>query len=145
MNLVRADSEDYDRVYLALLCQCPAREPRRAELEALLARHSWRSADHRVVFEALSGWRADPKAIRNGLAARITRLGFPDMEIEPYFAPITEPLETALYRLREELAATPNHPAAPPDRTWRNTDAAASDRRRRKRDAAAPDRAPHSR
>jgi hypothetical protein len=106
MNSDRADSAD--NIYLALLCQCPAGDPRRAELEALLARHSWHSEDHRVVFEALAGWRAGPEAIRDGLAARVTRRGFPDIELEPYFAPVAESLESALSRLREDLAAAPS-------------------------------------
>ena len=128
MNFDRAGSKDYDRVYLALLCQCPAGERRRAELEDLLARHRWHSEDHRVVFEALAGWRAEPETIRDGLAARITRRGFPDIEIEAYFAPVAASLETALRRLRAELAAEPNHSAAPSDRSVRDRDAAESDR-----------------
>jgi hypothetical protein len=114
MNADRATSASRERIYLALLCQSGLAEPLRAELESLLCRHSWRSEDHRAVFEALAGWRAEPAAIRAGLATRLTRLGFPDTDIEEYFAPAGVSLETAVGWLRHERAAGPEHtlPAA---------------------------------
>ncbi|MGA8073994.1 MAG: hypothetical protein WB995_10985 [Candidatus Acidiferrales bacterium] len=107
MNADRATSASRERIYLALLCQSRLAEPLRAELESLLCRHSWKSEDHRVVFEALAGWSTEPEAIRAGLAARLTRLGFPDTEIEEYFAPAGVRLKTALGWLRHERAAGP--------------------------------------
>ena len=107
MNADRATSASRERIYLALLCQSRLAEPLRAELESLLCHHSWKSEDHRAVFEALAGWRAEPEAIRVGLAARLTRLGFPDTEIEEYFAPAGVSLKTALGWLRHERAAGP--------------------------------------
>lgn len=107
MNSDRPTSASRERLYLALLCQSRLAEPLRAELVSLLSRHFWSSEDHRVVFEALAGWRAGPEVVRLELAARLTRLGFPDTEIEEYFAPAGVSLETALDWLRNELAAGP--------------------------------------
>jgi len=107
MNSDRATSASRERIYLALLCQSRLAEPLRAGLESLLCRHSWKSEDHRAVFDALASWRAEPEVIRVELAARLTRLGFPDTEIEEYFAPAGVSLETALGWLRNELAAGP--------------------------------------
>lgn len=123
MTADRATSEKPERVkreeiYLALLCQFPLAEPRRDELAYLLSRYSWQSQDHRAVYEALAGCRATPEAIRANLAAQLTRLGFPDTEIEEYFAPVEVSPESALAWLRDELPAQtvraisrPNHPA----------------------------------
>ena len=105
MNSDRATPASRERIYLALLCQSRLAEPLRAELASLLSRHSWKSEDHRTVFEALASWRAEPEVIRAELAARLTRLGFPDTEIEEYFAPAEADLETALGWLRNERAA----------------------------------------
>jgi hypothetical protein len=108
----RAQAGDRERAYLALICEGSLDEALRAELEASLSRHSWQSHDHRAVFEALAGWRAEPDAIRAGLPARLTRLGFPDTDIDDYFAPAGVSIETALAwlrgeRLREELSGEP--------------------------------------
>ena len=101
---------DREKTCLALLCQISGAAQQRRELELLLADYRWQSPDHRTIFDALAGWRATPEAIRAGLPARLTRLGFPDIEIEEYFAPIEPPveaaLEAALAWLRKEVAAS---------------------------------------
>jgi hypothetical protein len=106
MILRRAQLEERERAYLGLLCQGSLNEALRVELEASLSRHSWQSHDHRAVFDALAGWRAGADAIRAGLPARLTRLGFPDTDIDEYFAPAGVSVETALEWLREELAGS---------------------------------------
>jgi hypothetical protein len=116
MNSDGATSASRERIYLALLCQSGLAEPLRAELESLLCRHSWKSEDHRAVFEALASWRAEPEVIRAELAARLTRLGFPDTEIEEYFAPAGVSLEIALDWLRHEHAAGPERELPAPNR-----------------------------
>jgi hypothetical protein len=103
MSLRRAQVDDREGAYLALFCQSSLNDALRLELERSLSRHSWKSHDHRAVFEALVGWRAEPDAIRSGLPARLTRLGFPDTDIDEYFAPAGVSIETALEWLREEL------------------------------------------
>ena len=104
----RAQVDDRERAYLALLCQGSLNGALRLELERFLSSHCWKSHDHRAVFEAVAGWRAEPDAIRAGLPARLTRLGFPDTDIEEYFAPAGVSVETAFEWLREELAGAPD-------------------------------------
>lgn len=94
-----------EKTCLALLCQISSTAQKRQELEMLLADYHWQSPDHHAIFDALAAWRAAPEAIRAGLPARLTRLGFPDIEIEEYFAPIELPVEAALAWLRKEIAA----------------------------------------
>jgi|ERR1700735_3249936 hypothetical protein len=102
MNSLRAHLEDRERIYLALLCQGLLSDALRAEVQDLLARHPWEYADHRAVFEALSGWHVEHVAIRDGLPARLTLIGFPDTDIEFYFSPVGVSIETALGWLRAE-------------------------------------------
>jgi len=92
----RAQLEERERAYLALLCQSVLNEALRVELEVFLSRHCWQSHDHRAVFEAMAGWRAAADVIRAGLPARLTLLGFPDTDIDEYFAPPGVSIETAL-------------------------------------------------
>jgi hypothetical protein len=104
-----APPEDRERTYLALICQGLLDEALRAEIEDLLARHSWESDDHRDVFQVLRWWRAEPDAIRGGLPARLTRLGFPDTDIGEYFVPPGVSVETALGWLRDVHGCEPTH------------------------------------
>lgn len=108
MISLRAQLEDRERAYLALFCQGLLNGALRVELESSLSRHCWQSHDHRAVFEALAGWRAEPEALRSGLPARLTRLGFPDTDIDEYFVPAGVSIETALEWLRCELAGAPD-------------------------------------
>ena len=85
-------------------------ETQRAEFESLLASRSWISHDHRAVSEALSGWRAEPGAIRSELPARLTRLGFPDTSIEEYFTPPGVAIERVLDWLHSERSGEPRTP-----------------------------------
>ncbi|MFZ3216632.1 MAG: hypothetical protein WA192_11280 [Candidatus Acidiferrales bacterium] len=58
--------------------------------EAILARlrdHRWLHPEHRVVFEALSALPGRPAAeLRQQLPAQATRMGFPDVDWDAYFA-----------------------------------------------------------
>jgi len=103
MNSSRDTCEDRERIYLALICQGLLGDSLRAEWQALLGRHLWKSHDHRAVFDALAGWRAGPVEMRADLPSRLTRLGFPDTDIDEYFAPVGVTAETALGWLRAEI------------------------------------------
>jgi hypothetical protein len=79
---------DAERRILSLLCQTPARGAIRNELERAVADYSWREHEHQVIFEALQEIsRSDSKTIREQLPARLTRKGFPDLDLETYFQP----------------------------------------------------------
>jgi hypothetical protein len=60
---------------------------RRAVLEAL-REYAWQEEEHRVVFEALARVRSgDAISLREQLPAHATRMGFPEVEWQLYFAP----------------------------------------------------------
>ena len=59
---------------------------RAADVSELLS-HKWQDAEHRVVFEALARLPGrDGAELRRQLPAQATRMGFPDVQWETYFA-----------------------------------------------------------
>jgi len=87
---------DLERKILSALCSAPAT---RAEVrqeddtrtrEAILTalhRHLWEDPEHRVVFEALISLPGrNMKELREQLPAQATRMGFPDVNWDEYFA-----------------------------------------------------------
>jgi hypothetical protein len=95
-----------ERTLLASLCQSGQDDPLRSQIIELLRRYNWQSGDHRAVYDALARWTADPAEIRSGIAARLTRIGFPDIDVAPYFEPAANP-RGALEWLRERIARDP--------------------------------------
>jgi hypothetical protein len=80
---------------LAALCD-PALAPElRSQIFQKLASHKFDSSDHEIIFRALAAVAEAPiELIRETLAARITRLGFPDIDIAPLLAlPTSSPAE----------------------------------------------------
>jgi len=84
---------------------------REAILTALGA-HRWRDPEHRVVFEALTFLPGrNTKQLREHLPAQATRMGFPDVNWDEYFAPRASdsPIESLVAELlaasRAELNA----------------------------------------
>jgi hypothetical protein len=77
---------EIERRFLAALCS-PALDPKtRAEILERLAAHEFANPDHEVIFQALVKMpRATAEHIRETLGARLTRLGFPDVDVEPIF------------------------------------------------------------
>jgi hypothetical protein len=74
----------------------------RATILAQLRTHRWQDPEHRVVFEALTllpGRQA--KELREQLPAQATRMGFPDVNWDAYFAANADdiPLETLVAEL----------------------------------------------
>lgn len=61
--------------------------PEREELLRVLENYAWREEEHRVVFQAiLSLRRADAATLREHLPGAVTRMGFPDIFWEDFFA-----------------------------------------------------------
>jgi hypothetical protein len=76
----------------------------RTAILAQLRTHRWQDPEHRVVFEALTllpGRQA--KELREQLPAQATRMGFPDVNWERYFAAATD--DSAIETLVAELLA----------------------------------------
>jgi hypothetical protein len=52
-----------------------------------LRKHTWMDAEHRVVFDALARLPGrEAMELQRQLPAQATRMGFPDVDWEPYFA-----------------------------------------------------------
>lgn len=81
------------------------REFDRATILAQLRAHRWQNPEHRVVFEALTLLPGRSAAdLREQLPAQATRMGFPDINWDTYFAP-TDDDHAALEPLVAELLA----------------------------------------
>ena len=75
---------------LGALCTGPLSLEDRSEALRSLADYNWILPDHRVIYEALRRSRQrNSAALREHIVAEITRLGFPDIEVEPFFNPCT--------------------------------------------------------
>jgi hypothetical protein len=97
-----SDTIENERALVASLCQSPCDDAVRVELLQLLPAHRWQSSDCRAIYEAVANWPAAPAEIRRELPARLTRVGFPDIEIEFCFAPAAQSAASALEWLRAE-------------------------------------------
>lgn len=60
-----------------------------SEQLSALAHYSWAASDHRVIFEALLRLaNISPAALPHQLPAEATRMGFPDVAWDKFFAPV---------------------------------------------------------
>jgi hypothetical protein len=74
----------------------------RAIILTKLLAHHWQDPEHRVVFEALTALPGrQASALREQLPAQATRMGFPDVNWDAYFAtgPAGAPIETLVTEL----------------------------------------------
>lgn len=72
---------------LRLLCTQPRGRAAWAKLANELEEHRWEHADHRVIYEALIEIdSADRETLRREIPAAVTRMGFPDIHCERFFA-----------------------------------------------------------
>jgi hypothetical protein len=84
------NSEEVERLLLGALCTGSLSPEDRSETLRGLADYNWIHPDHRVIYEALRRSRQrHSAALREHIVAEITRLGFPDIEVEPFFNPCT--------------------------------------------------------
>ncbi len=76
----------------------------RATILTQLRAHRWQVPEHRVVFEALTLLPGRPSTeLREQLPAQVTRMGFPDVNWDHYFAASDD--HAALETLVSELLA----------------------------------------
>ena len=79
-------ASEIERQLLAALCSPGLDDETRTQLFERLATHKFAGPDHEVIFQALLKRRGAPAwHIRETLAAGLTRLGFPDIDVEPIF------------------------------------------------------------
>ena len=73
---------------LRALCQGTPQGSVRATARDILHSYRWREPLHHVIFEVVLSIPTEvPEVIRTQLPARLTRRGFPDVDIEDLFKP----------------------------------------------------------
>jgi hypothetical protein len=77
---------EIERRLLAALCSPALDRKTRAAILEQLAVHKFAHPDHEIIFQALVKMpRANGEHIRETLGARLTRLGFPDVDVQWIF------------------------------------------------------------
>lgn len=77
---------EVERQLLAALCAPALDRQTRAEILERLRAHVFADPDHDVIFQALAKMpHASAGQIRETLSALLTRLGFPDIDVNPIF------------------------------------------------------------
>ena len=91
-----------ERQLLAALCQGSLDDESREELLRRLEKHVFAMPDHEVVFDALRKLPAmKAERMREALAATVTRMGFPDVDLNLFFEPHAVARGTMADLLRE--------------------------------------------
>jgi hypothetical protein len=111
MSTQLRNTEEIERLLLGALCMGPLTPQDRSDTLRNLADYNWTSPDHRVIYEALRRSRQrESTALREHIVAEITRLGFPDIEVEPFFNSCTL-TKAEVVRLANALLASGPAPA----------------------------------
>jgi hypothetical protein len=104
--------EGADRLALELdvlraLCSASGTSEQRQALSESLARYRFSEPEYQVVFESVCALSGRKKISAAGLAVHLNNRGFPDLDLEKYFAAVPQSLERALARVHE-LHSAPN-------------------------------------
>jgi len=104
-----------ERDILRALCNSRYLPAQRGELLDELVSHTWRSGEHRVVYEALKrSANGEPDSLRAELPAATTRLGFPDIDWGEYFGRAGALKFSDLKNRIRELIAASSKPQSQP-------------------------------
>jgi hypothetical protein len=80
----RLPNAEIERRLLSALCATALDREMRAHILECLSAHTFANRDHEIIFQALAKMPpATAEHIRENLSARLTRLGFPDIDVEP--------------------------------------------------------------
>jgi hypothetical protein len=113
VTIPRADSDilKAERNVLRAMCQgVPGCDVLRDGLE-ILADHSFMDSTHQLVFDTLRELRAgNPQLIRERMPARLNNKGFPDVDLETFFAPQRLRADEALALMHTIKAASLRRP-----------------------------------
>jgi hypothetical protein len=95
-------SAEIERRLLAALCAATVGRVMRAQILERLSAHTFANRDHEIIFQALAKMPpATAEHIRETLSARLTRLGFPDIDVEPIFEFSPPPPDTITALLQQ--------------------------------------------
>jgi hypothetical protein len=82
----RLPAVEIERQLLAALCAPALDAQMHAKILGCLSTHRFANPDYDVIFRALAQMpRATQEHIRETLSARVTRLGFPDIDVDAIF------------------------------------------------------------
>jgi hypothetical protein len=95
-----------ERALLAVICQSHRDDSIRRELFQHLEHYDWQSSDCRAIYEAIVGRPFDPSNLRGDLPARLTRIGFPDIDFNFCFEPPSSNPAQLLHWLRSRISAS---------------------------------------
>jgi DnaB-like helicase N terminal domain len=95
-------SAEIERRLLAALCAATFGREMRAQILERLSAHTFANRDHEIIFQALAKMPpATAEHIRETLSARLARLGFPDIDVEPIFEFSPPPPDTITALLQQ--------------------------------------------
>lgn len=95
---------NFEVFVLRLLCAGTSRGAVRDYLISLLRTYGWSSTLHRAIFRAIVSIPSDdPALLRQLLPAKLTRMGFPDVEWEELFVPVSMSGDEATELVRKLL------------------------------------------
>jgi hypothetical protein len=93
---------DLETLLLRALCQTPV-SAARTRLLWLLQRHQWDGPERGLLFQAMAELPyCSGDDLRRALPAHLTRAGFPDTDVKPFFAPLPQ-RDDSLLVFAEEL------------------------------------------
>jgi hypothetical protein len=94
-----------EKLILRLLCSGTTQASVADTFQPLLREYQWKSTLHRAIFNAIAAFPSDdPEVLRQWLPAKLTRMGFPDVEWEEIFTPPSLSREEAIAMVRQLLA-----------------------------------------
>jgi hypothetical protein len=94
---------EIERRLLAALCAAKFGREMRAQILERLSAHTFANRDHEIIFQALAKMPpATAEHIRETLSARLARLGFPDIDVEPILG-ISPPSSDTITALLQQL------------------------------------------
>jgi hypothetical protein len=100
-----ATNLDREKLILRALCLGTPQGPIKGVAMPLLGEYHWHAQLHQVIYGALAAIPTDdPAALRQLLPAKLTRMGFPDVEWEEFFAPHSLSREESIALARQMLA-----------------------------------------
>jgi hypothetical protein len=94
-----------EKLVLRLLCSGTPQGPVKNVLAPLLSTYRWQDHVHQVIFKAVSAIPTDdPAAIQHLLPAKLTRMGFPDIDWEELFEPSSVSKEGSIQLVRQLIS-----------------------------------------
>lgn len=96
---------ELEKLVIAALCAGVSDGLVRDSLLPMFRDYSWQFPMHQVIFSALDSIpSSDPAILRQMLPAKLTRLGFPDVEWEEFFTPLSISSDEILALARRMVA-----------------------------------------